>query len=236
MEPPRIPGRFTPRWSTTTPPTSTRRRTSGVTPGSAIQVRTNELNALLTPILDTNGNSTVEILRSDVCGRLDGRLCDSLVGETTTNAVRTKYSPIGVHPPSRSSCLPSGESTCQKNRVRRSGSRQQGSLDMSRTVLSARQGRLFGPYPAGQQWARNGDKDSRGCDEAHSHDHCLVAVGVALVFLLGFGVEAGTVMAVGAALLCSLMMVVVCISHLARHGRAPHAAIDHTHRTTPKAA
>ena len=36
------------------------------------------------------------IPRSDVCGRVDGRLCESLVGDTTTDAMRTKYSPIGV--------------------------------------------------------------------------------------------------------------------------------------------
>jgi 2',3'-cyclic-nucleotide 2'-phosphodiesterase (5'-nucleotidase family) len=38
----------------------------------------------------------VEILRSDVCGRADGRLCESLVGDATTDAMRTKYAPIGT--------------------------------------------------------------------------------------------------------------------------------------------
>jgi 2',3'-cyclic-nucleotide 2'-phosphodiesterase (5'-nucleotidase family) len=69
----------------------------GVTPDPAIQTRINELNAQLTPILGVViGNSAVAIPRSDVCGRVDGRLCESLVGDTTTDAMRTKYSSIGV--------------------------------------------------------------------------------------------------------------------------------------------
>ena len=52
---------------------------------------------MLLPILGTViGSSSVEILRSDVCGRVDGRLCESLVGNVTTDAMRTKYSSIGV--------------------------------------------------------------------------------------------------------------------------------------------
>jgi 2',3'-cyclic-nucleotide 2'-phosphodiesterase (5'-nucleotidase family) len=31
-----------------------------------------------------------------VCGRADGRLCESLVGDITTDAMRAKYAPIGV--------------------------------------------------------------------------------------------------------------------------------------------
>ena len=69
----------------------------GVTPDPAIQARINELNAQLTPILGTViGASTVEVLRSDVCGRVDGRLCESLVGNVTTDAMRTTYASIGV--------------------------------------------------------------------------------------------------------------------------------------------
>jgi 2',3'-cyclic-nucleotide 2'-phosphodiesterase (5'-nucleotidase family) len=69
----------------------------GVTPDPAIQARLDELNAQLQPILGiTIGTSTVEILRSDVCGRSDGRLCESLVGDVTTDAMRTKYDAIGV--------------------------------------------------------------------------------------------------------------------------------------------
>jgi len=69
----------------------------GVTPDPAIQTRINQLNTLLTPILGTViGSSTVEILRSDVCGRSDGRLCESLVGDAVTDAMRKAYSSIGV--------------------------------------------------------------------------------------------------------------------------------------------
>jgi 2',3'-cyclic-nucleotide 2'-phosphodiesterase (5'-nucleotidase family) len=71
--------------------------TIGVTPDPAIQARIDDLNAQLTPILGrVIGTSTVEILRADVCGRVDGRLCESLVGDTTTDAMRAKYAPIGV--------------------------------------------------------------------------------------------------------------------------------------------
>ena len=69
----------------------------GVTADPAIQARINDLTTQLQPILGTViGSSTVEILRSDVCGRLDGRLCESLVGDVTTDAMRTTYSSIGV--------------------------------------------------------------------------------------------------------------------------------------------
>jgi 2',3'-cyclic-nucleotide 2'-phosphodiesterase (5'-nucleotidase family) len=69
----------------------------GVTGDPAIQARIDNLNAQLTPILGTViGNSAVQILRSDVCGRADGRLCESLVGDVTTDAMRTTYTPIGV--------------------------------------------------------------------------------------------------------------------------------------------
>ena len=69
----------------------------GVTPDPAIQARIDDLNAQLLPILGTViGTSTVEILRSDVCGRADGRLCESLVGDVTTDAMREKYESIGV--------------------------------------------------------------------------------------------------------------------------------------------
>jgi 2',3'-cyclic-nucleotide 2'-phosphodiesterase (5'-nucleotidase family) len=71
--------------------------TMGVTPDPAIQSSINDLNTLLQPILGTVvGSSSVEILRSDVCGRADGRLCESLVGDVTTDAMRAKYAPIDV--------------------------------------------------------------------------------------------------------------------------------------------
>ncbi|MFT3895832.1 MAG: 5'-nucleotidase C-terminal domain-containing protein [Anaerolineales bacterium] len=69
----------------------------GVTPDPAIQAKINDLNTQLTPILGTViGSSSVEVLRSDVCGRADGRLCESLVGDTVTDAMRSSYSSIGV--------------------------------------------------------------------------------------------------------------------------------------------
>ena len=50
----------------------------GVTPNPAIQARIDALNEELKPILGTViGASTVEVLRSDSCGRVDGRLCES---------------------------------------------------------------------------------------------------------------------------------------------------------------
>jgi 2',3'-cyclic-nucleotide 2'-phosphodiesterase (5'-nucleotidase family) len=69
----------------------------GVTPDPTIQAEINSLTAQLAPILGTViGSSTVEILRSDVCGRSDGRLCESLVGDTVTDSMRKAYSSIGV--------------------------------------------------------------------------------------------------------------------------------------------
>ncbi len=64
----------------------------GVTPDPAIQARINELNEELKPILGTViGASTVEVLRSDACGRVDGRLCESKVGDVVTDAMRTGF-------------------------------------------------------------------------------------------------------------------------------------------------
>jgi len=65
----------------------------GVTPDPAIQARIDELNAELAPILGTViGESTIEVLRSDSCGRADGRLCESRVGNASTDSMRTTYS------------------------------------------------------------------------------------------------------------------------------------------------
>jgi len=71
--------------------------TIGVTPDPAIQARINDLTTQLTPLLGTViGSSSVFVPRADVCGRSDGRLCESLVGDITTDAMRTAYSSIGV--------------------------------------------------------------------------------------------------------------------------------------------
>ena len=64
----------------------------GVTPNAAIQAYIDDLNTQLAPIFNTEtGNSTVKILRSDACGRADGRLCESRIGDLTTDALRKTY-------------------------------------------------------------------------------------------------------------------------------------------------
>jgi 2',3'-cyclic-nucleotide 2'-phosphodiesterase (5'-nucleotidase family) len=69
----------------------------GVTPDAPIQARIDDLNAQLRPILGTViGSSTKAIPRADQCGTSNGRTCESLVGNVTTDAMRTKYSSIGV--------------------------------------------------------------------------------------------------------------------------------------------
>jgi 2',3'-cyclic-nucleotide 2'-phosphodiesterase (5'-nucleotidase family) len=65
---------------------------AAVTPDPAIQAYIDDLTAQLAPILGTViGSSTRAILRSDSCGRADGRLCESLVGNVVTDAMRVTY-------------------------------------------------------------------------------------------------------------------------------------------------
>ena len=65
---------------------------AGVTPDQDIQDLIAELNAQLAPILGTLiGSSNVPVLRSDSCGRSDSRLCESLVGNVVTDALRAAY-------------------------------------------------------------------------------------------------------------------------------------------------
>jgi 2',3'-cyclic-nucleotide 2'-phosphodiesterase (5'-nucleotidase family) len=65
---------------------------AGKTPDPVIQAFIDDLNAQLAPILGTViGSSTKSILRADQCGRADGRLCESLVGNVVTDAMRTTY-------------------------------------------------------------------------------------------------------------------------------------------------
>lgn len=65
----------------------------GVTPDPTIQALIDDLNAQLAPIFSTViGESTVRIPRADACGRADGRLCESLIGNLTTDALRMTYS------------------------------------------------------------------------------------------------------------------------------------------------
>jgi len=69
----------------------------GVTPDPAIQARIDELNAELSPILNTQiGTSSKFIPRADQCGGSTGRTCESLVGNVATDAMRTQYAPTGV--------------------------------------------------------------------------------------------------------------------------------------------
>lgn len=63
--------------------------TISVTPDPALQARVDELNAVLAPILnEIIGTSNVAIPRSDRCARIDGRLCESLIGDVITDAMR----------------------------------------------------------------------------------------------------------------------------------------------------
>jgi 2',3'-cyclic-nucleotide 2'-phosphodiesterase (5'-nucleotidase family) len=69
----------------------------GVTPDPAIQAKIDDLNNQLKPILGTViGSATKYIPRADQCGTSNGRTCESLVGNVTTDAMRTKYSAIGI--------------------------------------------------------------------------------------------------------------------------------------------
>jgi 2',3'-cyclic-nucleotide 2'-phosphodiesterase (5'-nucleotidase family) len=64
----------------------------GVTPDPAIQALIDDLNAQLAPIFNTIiGDSTKFIPRADACGRSDGRLCESLIGDVVTDALRKTY-------------------------------------------------------------------------------------------------------------------------------------------------
>ncbi|MDF2735241.1 MAG: putative 5-nucleotidase [Chloroflexota bacterium] len=71
--------------------------TIGITPDPAIQAEIDALNAQLQPILGTViGQASKAISRADQCGRADGRLCESLVGNVVTDAMRDRYASIGV--------------------------------------------------------------------------------------------------------------------------------------------
>lgn len=64
----------------------------GMTPDPDIQARIDELTAELAPILSTViGQSTVFIPRADACGQGAGRICESLIGNITTDSMRTTY-------------------------------------------------------------------------------------------------------------------------------------------------
>jgi hypothetical protein len=58
--------------------------TSGGVSGTATVIVYGDLNAVI-------GVSTVFVPRADACGRSDGRLCESLVGDVVTDAMRATY-------------------------------------------------------------------------------------------------------------------------------------------------
>jgi 2',3'-cyclic-nucleotide 2'-phosphodiesterase (5'-nucleotidase family) len=65
---------------------------NAVTPDPDIAALVADYRARIAPIMSTViGTSGVKILRSDSCGRADGRLCESLVGNVTTDALRSAY-------------------------------------------------------------------------------------------------------------------------------------------------
>jgi 2',3'-cyclic-nucleotide 2'-phosphodiesterase (5'-nucleotidase family) len=65
---------------------------AAVTPDPTIAALLSGYRTQLAPILSQLvGSATVAIPRSDSCGRADGRLCESLVGNTTTDAMRLRY-------------------------------------------------------------------------------------------------------------------------------------------------
>jgi 2',3'-cyclic-nucleotide 2'-phosphodiesterase (5'-nucleotidase family) len=65
---------------------------SAVTPDPEITALLSTYRTQLSPILSQlNGSSTVVIPRADSCGNTAGRICESLVGNVTTDALRTRY-------------------------------------------------------------------------------------------------------------------------------------------------
>jgi 2',3'-cyclic-nucleotide 2'-phosphodiesterase (5'-nucleotidase family) len=65
---------------------------TAVTPDQAIVDLLAPYRAALAPILNAGvGSATRAIPRTDSCGRADGRLCESLVGNVVTDAMRTRY-------------------------------------------------------------------------------------------------------------------------------------------------
>lgn len=65
---------------------------NAVTPDPDVVALLDPLRAELRVLLgNVIGESTVFIPRADACGRVDGRLCESLVGNLATDAMRTTY-------------------------------------------------------------------------------------------------------------------------------------------------
>ncbi|MGH2652655.1 MAG: bifunctional metallophosphatase/5'-nucleotidase, partial [Actinomycetota bacterium] len=67
----------------------------GVPPDPDIQTFIDERNAELAPVLNAViGESTVAVPRSDSCGRADGRLCESKIGDVITDAMQGAYAGV----------------------------------------------------------------------------------------------------------------------------------------------
>jgi 2',3'-cyclic-nucleotide 2'-phosphodiesterase (5'-nucleotidase family) len=65
---------------------------AAVTPDAALQAYVDDLQAQLLPILGQQvASSTKAVTRADQCGRADGRLCESLVGDIVTDAMRSAF-------------------------------------------------------------------------------------------------------------------------------------------------
>lgn len=65
---------------------------SAVTPDQTVADLVAGYRTQLAPILSTQlGSATRAVPRSDSCGRNDGRLCESLVGDIATDALRLRY-------------------------------------------------------------------------------------------------------------------------------------------------
>jgi 2',3'-cyclic-nucleotide 2'-phosphodiesterase (5'-nucleotidase family) len=65
---------------------------SAVTPDPAVAAVVNSYRSQLSPILGTViGAANRVILRADACGQSAGRTCESLVGNVTTDALRSRY-------------------------------------------------------------------------------------------------------------------------------------------------
>ncbi len=65
---------------------------NAVTPDPAVEAMLQPFRDALGPIFNTIvGNSTVLIPRADACGQGSGRLCESLVGNVTTDSMRLTY-------------------------------------------------------------------------------------------------------------------------------------------------
>ena len=78
-----------------------------MTPDRRSRAKIDDLNAQLAPIFSTViGNSTKAIPRADQCGRADGRLCESLIGDVATDAMRTTYTHATSRSRTRAACAP----------------------------------------------------------------------------------------------------------------------------------